>query len=97
MRRCYLLCYDIRDPIRLNKVRRLVKGYGGFWQYSVYFCELRAVDRVRMQARLEEVMNLKEDSVMIADLGEEESSVRQSIVEIGQRLPKQKKYQMLVV
>ncbi len=78
-------------------MRRLVKGYGGFWQYSVYFCELSAVDRVRMQVRLEETMNLKEDSVMIADLGEKESAVRQSITEIGQRLPKQKKHQMLVV
>jgi len=97
MRRCYLVCYDICDPKRLNKVRRLMKGYGKFWQYSVYFCVLRAVDRVRMQARLEQAMNLREDRVMITDLGEDESAARDSVCEVGQRLPKQARNQTMVV
>lgn len=91
-----MVCYDIRDPKRLNRVRRLMKGYGKFWQYSVYFCVLRAVDRVRMQARLEQIMNLREDRVMVTDLGEDESSARESVCEIGERLPKPTKHGVMV-
>ena len=40
MRRCYLVCYDIRDPKRLRRVNKVIKGYGESWQYSVFFCVL---------------------------------------------------------
>ena len=32
MRRCYLVCYDIRDPKRLRRVHKTMKGYGESWQ-----------------------------------------------------------------
>jgi len=52
MRRCYLVCYDIRDPKRLRKVHRLMKAYGEPWQYSVFYCTLKAIDRVRLETAL---------------------------------------------
>jgi CRISPR-associated protein Cas2 len=45
MRRCYLVCYDIRDPKRLRRTHKLVKAYGEAWQYSVFYCTLKAIDR----------------------------------------------------
>jgi len=87
MRRCYLVCYDIRDPKRLRHVHRAVKGYGEAWQYSIYFCLLKPIDRVRLQAELEEQMNLKEDQAMIIDLGPNEPQARQAAAVIGQPLP----------
>lgn len=87
MRRCYLVCYDIRDPKRLRQVHRVVKGYGESWQYSIFFCVLKLIDRVRLQAELEEQMNLKQDQVVIVDLGEDQEQARSAATIIGQSLP----------
>ncbi len=89
MRRCYLVCYDIREPKRLRHVHKVMKGYGEPWQYSVFFCVLRDIDRVRMQSDLENEMNLKEDQALILVLGEDETASRQAATTIGQYLPKQ--------
>lgn len=72
MRRCYLVCYDIRNPKRLRRVRRLCRGYGEAWQYSVFFCVLKEIDRVRLQSDLEGQMNLKEDHAVLVDPGGDE-------------------------
>ena len=71
MRRCFLVCYDIRDAKRLRRVHTIVKGYGESWQYSIFFCVLKSIDRVRLQAELEEVMNLHDDQCLLIDLGED--------------------------
>jgi CRISPR-associated protein Cas2 len=87
MRRCYLVCYDIRDPKRWRRVFKIMKGHGEHWQFSVFFCVLKAIDRVRMQSELEEVMNLKEDQTMIIDLGADEDVARHSATVLGPSLP----------
>ncbi len=83
MRRCYLVCYDIAAPERWRKVFKTMKGYGEHWQYSVFFCVLRDIDRVRMQAALEDAMNLDKDLVMIIDLGPDEDAARKAATIIG--------------
>ncbi len=87
MRRCYLICYDIRDPKRLRRVHKLMKGYGEPWQYSVFFCVLKEIDRVRMQSELETEMNLKEDQALVIELGDDEGRSREMAMTIGQSLP----------
>lgn len=89
MRRCYLVCYDIRNPKRLRRVHKILKGYGEAWQFSVFFCVLKDIDRVRLQACLEEQMNLKEDQAMILDLGPNEEEARKAATVVGQPLPDQ--------
>ena len=86
MRSCYLVCYDIREPKRLKRVHRVMKGYGEHWQYSIFFCVLKDIDRVRMQSDLEDEMNLKDDQVMVVDLGSNESEARAAANIIGQPL-----------
>ncbi len=86
MRRCYLVCYDICDDKRLRRVFKIMKGYGEHWQYSIFFCVLRPIDRVRMQGDLEDVMNLKRDQVLIIDLGENQDSARAATTVLGQAL-----------
>ncbi len=76
MRRCFLVCYDIRDPKRLRQVHRVVKGFGEHWQFSIFFCVLKPIDRVRLQAELEQQMNLREDQTLIIDLGADEEKAR---------------------
>jgi CRISPR-associated protein Cas2 len=83
MRRCYLVCYDIRDPRRLRQTHKLMKAYGEAWQYSVFYCMLKAIDRVRMENALREIVNLKVDQVLIVDLGGNEDMARQSTTTLG--------------
>ena len=87
MRRCYLVCYDIRHPKRLRHVFTVMKGYGEHWQFSIFFCVLKDIDRVRLQSDLEAELNLKEDQVMILDLGPNEHQARQIVTVLGQSLP----------
>lgn len=87
MRRCYLVCYDIRDPKRWRKIFRIMKGHGEHWQFSVFFCALKDIDRVRMQTQLEEAMNLKADNCMIIDLGPDEAVARHAVTVLGPSLP----------
>lgn len=87
MRRCYLVCYDIRDPKRLRRVHKTMKGYGESWQYSVFFCVLKDIDRVRMQTDLEAHMNLRDDQALIIDMGSDEEASREATTAVGQALP----------
>lgn len=87
MRRCYLVSYDIRDPKRWRQVYKIMKGHGEHWQYSVFFCMLKEIDRVRMQSALEAAMNLHEDQCVIVDLGLSEEQARAATTVLGPALP----------
>lgn len=87
MRRCYLVCYDVRDPKRLRLVHKLLRGYGEHWQFSVFFCVLKDIDRVRMEEDLKQVINQREDNVLVVDLGSNEDEVRAACVSLGQAIP----------
>lgn len=86
MRRSYIVCYDIREAKRLRRVFRVLKGYGEHWQYSVFFCTIKDIDRVRLQSDLESAMNLKEDQAMIIDMGSNEGAAREAATVIGEPL-----------
>ena len=86
MRRCYLVCYDIRDPKRLRRVHKVMKGYGEPWQFSVFFCVLKSIDRVRMQTDLESEMNQRDDQILVIDLGGDEEAARNAATVLGQSM-----------
>ena len=65
-----------------------MKGYGEHWQYSIFFCVLKEIDRVRMQSELETELNLKADQCIIIDLGADEQSARDAVAVLGESLPK---------
>jgi CRISPR-associated protein Cas2 len=96
MRRCYLVCYDIRNQKRWRKVFKTMNGHGEHWQYSVFFCVLKEIDRVRMQGQLEEHMNLKEDQCVIVDLGPDEAVAREAATVLGPSLPQGEKGVMVI-
>lgn len=87
MRRCYLVCYDVCDAKRLRRVHKLLKAYGEPWQYSVFYCTLRAIDRVRLENAARELLNLREDQLLIVDLGSNEEAARESATVLGAALP----------
>lgn len=69
MRRRYLVCYDISDPVRLRKVHQTMKAYGEALQYSVFYCELAAREKVTMESELSGLIHHREDRVLVVDLG----------------------------
>lgn len=72
MRRRYLVCYDISDPVRLRRVHKKMKGFGEALQYSVFCCELTAREKVEMDRELGEIIHHKEDRILVVDLGSAE-------------------------
>lgn len=83
MRRCFLVCYDVRAPKRLRKVHRIMKAYGEPWQYSVFYCVLKDIDRVRLEGDLREAINMKQDQVLFVDLGGNEDAAREAAQVLG--------------
>lgn len=45
MRNVYLVCYDVADDKRLRKTYKKMCGFGDPLQYSVFRCELSAVEK----------------------------------------------------
>lgn len=70
LRRRYLVAYDVRDPVRLRKVHKVVKGFGFSMQYSVFVCDLNSRERVDLLTALAAKVDVRSDSVAIVDLGD---------------------------
>lgn len=69
-RNSYLVAYDIRgDAKRLSKIHKSMLGFGYALQYSVFLCSLDQVELIYMKTEIGEIMNHKEDSIMIVSLG----------------------------
>ncbi|MGI8517052.1 MAG: CRISPR-associated endonuclease Cas2 [Acidimicrobiia bacterium] len=69
-RRRYLVGYDIREDKRLRQVHKTMKGFGWAMQYSVFICDLDAMELVRMKLKLGDLINHAVDSVAVVDLGD---------------------------
>jgi CRISPR-associated protein Cas2 len=82
-RRRYLFTYDIRDPARLRRVHKVAKTYGWAMQYSVFVCDLDAMELVSLQAAIGEVIHHRVDSVAIIDLGHPQERGRTSFSFMG--------------
>ena len=87
MRRAYLVCYDIRDDKRLRKIAKTMRGFGDRVQYSVFRCMMGDKERVMLQAKVDRIMNVSEDNVLIVDLGLEDGRGGKALFNIGRALP----------
>lgn len=83
MRRHYLVTYDISDAKRLRRVFKTMKGFGAHLQFSVFQCDLPEIDLVRMKAALTEIIDQREDQVLIIDLGTTDSNPVKRIESMG--------------
>ena len=57
MRRHYLFAYDISDPQRQARVRRLLQGYALGVQKSLFECRLTTDELALLDRRLAELLN----------------------------------------
>jgi CRISPR-associated protein Cas2 len=83
MRNRFLVCYDVADPKRLARTFRKMNGFGEPAQYSVFVCDLSPKERVLLEEALTEILNLKEDRVLIVDMGPSEGRGSRSYAVLG--------------
>lgn len=69
MRYYVLVTYDISDNKRLNKVFRLLRGYGDHIQYSVFLCLLSKKDKVVLMEKINDLIKHTEDQAILITLG----------------------------
>lgn len=69
MRDYVLVTYDIADSKRLQKVYKIMRGYGDGFQKSVFICQLSLKEEAIMRSKLEEVLKKSEDQVVIIHMG----------------------------
>jgi CRISPR-associated protein Cas2 len=85
LRHRYLVAYDIAHPRRLRAIFKKMNGFGEPMQYSVFRCDLSAAERTRMVEAVLEIINTKEDRVMIVNLGPCEGRARRAFRFLGRR------------
>ena len=59
----YTVAYDITNDKRRNRVAKILQDFGTRIQYSVFECDTDRRALLRLQSRLEKVINLKEDTI----------------------------------
>ena len=96
MRNRYIVAYDISDGKRLRRIFKKMHGFGDALQYSVFACDLSSKERVIMEEALTEIINLKEDRVIIIDIGPAEGRGENVVRTLG-RQTKPKQREALVV
>lgn len=95
-RRRWLVAYDIRDEERLRRVHDVVRCYGDRLQYSVFLCDLDAIEKLQLLSELRTVLNQAVDSVAFIDLGEPGRSTSARIEFMGPASPLPKRGSMIV-
>lgn len=65
----YVVAYDIREPRRLRRIHQVAKDFGFPLQYSVFICDLTALELLGLKQALTRAAKLNEDSIAILDLG----------------------------
>lgn len=90
MRIRYIVSYDICDPKRLRLVHKTMLGYGEPLQYSVFCCDLEASGRIMLIAALSEIIDHRQDQVMLIDIGPAEGRGTQSIETVGRAMRKER-------
>jgi len=58
-----VVSYDVKDNRRRNRVLKVLKNFGQHIQYSVFECELKKEDFLRLKRKLERLINKEEDSI----------------------------------
>lgn len=86
MRNRYIVAYDVSDAKRLRQTHKKMNGFGEPLQYSVFSCDLSPKERVILEETLTEIINLKEDRILIIDTGPAEGKAVNALKTLGRQL-----------
>lgn len=85
MRQRYLVAYDISEPRRLREVHATMLRFGEPMQYSVFLCDLTAMQHVQLRIALTDAMHRDEDRILIIDLGPADGRGDRCIEQLGRQ------------
>lgn len=85
--RRHLIAYDVPDDSRRFRLANALCAYGDRVQYSVFVVDATPVRLARIRRRLEELMDVTLDSVLICDLGLREGVEEQRYICLGRQRP----------
>ena len=74
----------------------ITRGFGDALQYSVFRCDLSASERVLLLERLTETINLKEDSVLVVDIGPAGGRGDGCVQTLGRRIEAEERVAVIV-
>lgn len=83
-RRHYLVTYDVSDDKRRTRLFDYLEGEGDHAQYSVFFCDLSAAELANLRARITDIINDRQDQVLILDLGLADEPLDRGLEVLGQ-------------
>ena len=86
MRNRYIVAYDVSNAKRLRLTFRKMNGFGEPLQYSVFACDLSRKERVLLEEALTEIINVKEDRVLIVDTGPSEGRGGGALRTLGRQI-----------
>jgi CRISPR-associated protein Cas2 len=83
VRKRYLIAYDVSDDKRRNAIFKALMGNGDHVQFSVFLCHLNAVELQRLKGMLRQSVNVRQDQIVILDLGPADSELTSRLECIG--------------
>ena len=83
MRNTYLVCYDIADDKRRDRVFKVCKNHGEHLQFSVFECDLNPAELTGLQRELVSVILQSEDQILFVSLGPWEGRGERVITALG--------------
>lgn len=83
MRTTYLVCYDIAEDKRRDRVFKVCKNHGEHLQFSVFECDLNGTELTGLQRELAAVISQAEDQVLFVSLGPAEGRGERVITALG--------------
>ena len=86
MRNRFIVAYDVSNAKRLRRTFNKMNGFGDPVQYSVFACDLSRKERILLEEALTEIINLKEDRVLIIDTGPVDGRGSKTLSTLGRQL-----------
>lgn len=81
----FLVCYDIADAKRLQKIAKLLESFSIRIQFSLYYCmDVSADEMKELVKKLDDLMNQDEDDVCIYKVDKTKSLHLKSAVDLKQ-------------
>lgn len=65
----FLICYDVVDDPRRDRLAKVLQTYGDRIQYSVFLIDAKPAKLVRLRAAMRRVIDTDVDSVLVCSLG----------------------------
>jgi CRISPR-associated protein Cas4/CRISPR-associated endonuclease Cas2 len=83
----FLICYDIIDDHRRDRLAKTLQTYGDRVQYSVFLIDVKPAKLVRLRALIRQGIDDRVDSILICSLGPLADSGTRRIEFIGRQRP----------